>query len=57
MDKFIKSGEKLLDSALDNIYINTGLKVFIGLYAALAAPNLPGVLRDLFSNTIFRITN
>jgi hypothetical protein len=55
MDKFIKSGEKLLDSALDNIYINTGLKVFIGLYAALAAPNLPSVVRDLFGNTIFRI--
>jgi hypothetical protein len=55
MDKFLKSTEKLLDNALDNIYINTGLKVFLGLYAALAAPNLPSMLRDLFSNTLFRI--
>ena len=55
MDKFLKSGEKLLDNALSDVYINTSLKVFLALYAALAAPNLPSMLRDLFSNTIFRI--
>jgi len=55
MDKFLKSSEKLLDNALANTYINTGLKVFLGLYAALAAPHLPSVLRNLFGNTLFRI--
>jgi hypothetical protein len=55
MDKFIKSAESLLNNGLSNIYINTGLKVFIGLYAALAAPNLPPMLQDLFGNVFFRI--
>lgn len=55
MDKFLKPIEKFLDSALSNIYINTSLKVFLGLYAALAAPRLPQMIQDLFSNTIFRI--
>jgi|LakMenEpi03Aug12_release.lakeMendotaPanAssembly.Ray.scaffolds.fasta_scaffold75725_3 hypothetical protein len=55
MDNLLKSTEKLLDNTLSNVYVNTGLKVFLGLYAALAAPNLPSMLRDLFSNTIFRI--
>jgi len=55
MDKFIKSTESLLNNTLSNIYINTGLKVFIGLYAALAAPNLPPMLQDLFGNVFFRI--
>jgi hypothetical protein len=55
MDNLLKSTEKLLDNTLSNVYVNTGLKVFLGLYAALAAPNLPSMLRNLFSNTLFRI--
>jgi hypothetical protein len=55
MDKFLRPVEKLLDNALSNIYINTSLKVFLGLYAALAAPRLPKMIADLFENTLFRI--
>jgi len=55
MDNLLKSTEKLLDNTLSNVYINTSLKVFLALYAALAAPNLPSTLRNLFDNTIFRI--
>ena len=47
--------EKLLNGALDNIYINTGIKVFLGLYAAFAAPNLPPFLLGLFDTVLFRI--
>jgi hypothetical protein len=47
--------EKLLNGALDNIYINTGIKVFLGLYAAFAAPNLPPFLLQIFDSIIFRI--
>ena len=55
MNKLIKSAEKLLEELLSNVYINTSLKVFIALYAALAAPRLPKMLQDLFNNMVFRI--
>jgi hypothetical protein len=55
MDKFLKPIEKFLDNALGNVYINTSLKVFLGLYAALAAPRLPKLVQDLFGNVFFRI--
>jgi hypothetical protein len=51
----ISTIEKLLNSALDNVYINTGIKVFLGLYAAFAAPNLPPFLLGLFDTILFRI--
>lgn len=55
MNKLIKSAEKLLEELLSNVYVNTSLKVFIGLYAALAAPRLPKMLQDLFNNMVFRV--
>ncbi len=47
--------EEILDRALDNIYINTGIKVFIGLYAAFAAPKLPKSIINMMDNTLVRI--
>ncbi len=52
---FIINIESVLNSGLDNIYINTTLKVFLVLYAAFAAPKLPSSLVWLFDNIIFRI--
>ncbi len=47
--------EGTLNSALDNIYISTTIKVFICLYAAFAAPKIPRSLVWLFDNILFRI--
>tara|TARA_B100001093_G_scaffold365153_1_gene349910 strand:+ start:457 stop:1134 length:678 start_codon:yes stop_codon:yes gene_type:complete len=47
--------EKILNRGLDNVYINTALKVFIGLYAAFAAPKLPPSLVNLMDNVLVRI--
>ena len=47
--------EKVLNRGLDNVYINTALKVFIGLYAAFAAPKLPPSLVNLMDNVLVRI--
>ena len=52
---FITKGEGILNRTLDNIYINTSLKVFLALYAALAAPKLPPSLLGLFDNIFVRI--
>ena len=51
----ISQAEKILNRALDNTYINTGLKVFLVLYAALAAPKFPPSLVHLMDNTLVRI--
>jgi hypothetical protein len=48
----IESG---LDGFFSNIYVNTSVKVFLILYAALAAPRLPKFAYELFQNVIFRI--
>ena len=55
-NRLINSTEKIINRGLDNIYINTGLKVFIGLYAAFAAPRLPPSLVNLMDNIIVRIS-
>ena len=51
----IKETEKILNKGLGNPYINTTLKVCIGLYAALAAPQLPPSIILLLDNTIVRV--
>lgn len=51
----ISQVETILNRAFDNIYISTAIKVFIGLYAALAAPKLPASLLGLFDNTLVRV--
>jgi len=47
--------EKILNRSLDNIYLNTALKVFLVLYAALAAPRFPPKLVFLMDNVFVRI--
>ena len=47
--------ETVLNRALDNPYINTGIKVFLGLYAAFAAPQLPKSLANLMDHVLVRI--
>ena len=47
--------EKILNRSLDNVYLNTALKVFLVLYAALAAPQFPPKLAFLMDNIFVRI--
>jgi len=51
----ISEVEKILNRSLDNIYLNTALKVFLVLYAALAAPRFPPKLVFLMDNIFVRI--
>jgi len=46
--------ETVLNRGLDNVYINTTIKVLIGLYAGFAAPKLPPTLVNLMDNVIVR---
>jgi hypothetical protein len=39
----------------ENKYVSTGITIGLGLYAALLGPNLPKFVKDLFTNTLFRI--
>ncbi len=39
----------------NNKYISTAITIGLGLYAALLGPNLPKFVKDLFTNTLFRI--
>ena len=55
INPLVSGSEKVLNRALDNVYIGTALKVFIGLYAAFAAPKLPPTLVNLMDNTLVRI--
>ena len=42
-------------SVLDNVYVSGGLKIFIILYAALAAPQLPAWIAKLFHHSLFQV--
>jgi len=55
LKKIVGQTEKVLNRALDNVYLNTSLKVFLALYAAFAAPKLPKSLVNLMDNTLTRI--
>ena len=55
VSNLLKESENILNRTLDNVYISTTLKIFLGLYAAFAAPKLPKSLVDLFDNTIVRV--
>jgi hypothetical protein len=39
----------------NNKYVSTAITIGLGLYAALLGPNLPKFVKDLFTNTLFRI--
>ena len=51
----VQETETILNRGLDNIYINTTIKVLIGLYAGFAAPKLPPSLVNLMDNIFVRI--
>ena len=51
----ISQGENILDKLLSNEYVLTSLKVFLALYAAMAAPRLPSEVLNLFSNPLVKI--
>ena len=55
LSPIIKETEKILNKGLGNPYINTAIKVSIGLYAALAAPQLPPAIILLLDNTVVRV--
>ena len=40
---------------LENKYVNGILTLFIVLYASMIGPELPTVVKNLFSNTIFKM--
>lgn len=52
----IKEFESVFDRGLSNPYINTSLKVFLTLYAALVAPKLPPVIAKLMDNILVKIS-
>jgi hypothetical protein len=45
----------MLSQVFDNKYVSTAITLGLGLYAALLGPNLPPFVKELFTNTIFRI--
>ena len=45
----------MLSDILNDKYISTALTIMIGLYAATLGPNLSPFVKDLFSNSIFKI--
>ncbi len=54
MDRFNKFVNKSL-GFLDNPYIANGLRLFLVIYAGLAAPKLPPFIKKLFDNALFRV--
>jgi len=58
MDKvssLLRPFESGLNAFFDNQYAMTSVKIFLALYAALAAPHLPKFMYELFQNVIFRV--
>lgn len=53
--QLIHTIESFLNKALDNVYFSTALKVFLAMYAAFAAPQLPPAILQLFDTVWMRI--
>jgi hypothetical protein len=45
----------MLSDILNEKYISTAITIMVGLYAASIGPELPPFVKDLFSNSIFKI--
>ena len=54
-ENLMNKTETVLNRALDNKYIKTAIMVFLGLYAAFAAPQLPKSLVGLMDHTLVRV--
>ena len=46
---------KTIKTVLDNVYVSGAIKVFIILYAVLAAPKLPSWISKLFHHSVFQV--
>lgn len=47
--------DKIYSTLHDNKYVSTILTTFLVVYASTAAPRLPGIIKILFNNTIFKV--
>merc|ERR1712146_69420 len=55
MGIYMEIVKNYLDKFFENEYTGTTLSVMLVLYGGLAAPKLPGFIKKLFENAIFRI--
>ena len=55
LTKQFKQVEVIINRSLANPYINTTIKVLLGLYAAMAAPKLSKTASKLMDNVFVRI--
>jgi hypothetical protein len=46
---------KTIKTVLDNVYVSGAIKIFIILYAVLAAPKLPSWISKLFHHSVFQV--
>ena len=46
---------KTIKNVLDNVYVSGAIKIFIILYAVLAAPKLPSWIAKLFHHSVFQV--
>ena len=54
MDTAQKSA-RTIKTVLDNVYVSGAIKIFIILYAVLAAPKLPSWISKLFHHSLFQV--
>ena len=54
-NNIFSQGETTLKGLLDNTYVSGGIQLFIILYAALAAPQLPVSVAKLFHQPAFQL--
>ena len=55
ISRILNSIKKILTNVDANVYAKTTLKLFLVLYAGLAAPKLPPFIAKFFDYTIFKI--
>jgi hypothetical protein len=46
---------RTIKTVLDNVYVSGAIKIFIILYAVLAAPKLPSWISKLFHHSVFQV--
>jgi hypothetical protein len=51
----MESLDQVLGDALENQYVSAGVTLLLVLYAGVAAPRLPRMVKRLFENPVFRV--
>jgi hypothetical protein len=51
----MEATQKSVENVLNNVYVSGFIKVFIILYAVLAAPKLPSWIAKLFHHSLFQV--